>query len=486
MDNYYSRLIDLRADRVAEGKSRYASLTERHIQAMWMEQKYFRPLKTVDGQCIQVISPGIWNGESGPDFLKAHLRIGDKDLRGDVEIHLNDESWIQHRHHEDERYNQVIFHLSLWKPRNLKPIIKCNGDEAIASHLEDYLTKPLHKLMQLIDLDLYPYRKFIGSGRCAQQLFRSLPESDIEDLFRSAADWRLHQKSHYLSARLPTIPLQLVGGISMGLGYKNNAEAFLELFSALLDYRHYPEQEVLAIGLGMCGFFDRKIPEEWKDSTAYQELQTLWWGHSSSVIHQAHLILDHIRPYNHPVRRLAYLAKLITDPQVDKIWTKMMSAWEEHSVECFRRNKWTALQKALLGEIPTYTDLYWNHHYTFEKQMKDEYLSLIGDTLKTEIILNVFFPLLRQDLDKSQDPRHLQAFEAFYRSIRSSTTGKSEYLTHRFFGDAPKGAIFNRAQMQQGAYQLHRDYCLHYEASCEGCPFVERFNKTILWSSVKE
>lgn len=473
MDNPYSQLIVLNHDRVEERKSCYATLTERHIQAMWMEQKYFRPLKSANGKCIQVISPGIWNGESGPDFLKAHLKIGDRELKGDVEIHLNDEGWVQHRHDEDKRYNQVVFHLSLWKPKNGKPIVKDSGEEVISAHLEDYLTKPLNKLVQLIDIDLYPYRKFIGSGSCAQQLFKQLSELEIKAFFRSAADWRLNQKSQYLAARLPTVSLQMAGGIAMGLGYKNNAEAFLELFPALLEYRHCPEQEVLAIGLGMCGFFDRKIPEEWDDSAYYQKLQTLWWGHAPSAIHQAHLVLDHIRPYNHPVRRLAYLAKLITDPQVDKIWPRMLSVWEEHHAESFQRGRWTSLKKALLEEIPDYDDPYWNHHYTFEKERKIELLSLIGDTLKTEMVLNVFFPLLRQTL---HEPSKIEAFGAFYGSIRASSTGKSEYLTHRFFGDGPKGSVFHQAQMQQGAYQLHRDFCLHYEASCEGCPFVERFH----------
>lgn len=473
MNNGYADLVVSYADRVAEKKARYATVTERHIQAMWYEQKYFWQLVTAEGEPVQVVSPGIWNAESGPDFLKAHLKIGDKELRGDIEIHLVDESWAQHHHHEDERYDQVVLHLSLWKPKQIKPIVKRSGEEVIAVHLEDHLTKPLHKIVQLIDLDLYPYKRFLGSGKCAQQLFRKLSDKEIREFFRSAADWRLHQKSLYLASRLPSLPLQLAGGIAMGLGYKNNAEAFLELFPVLLEYRHLPEQEVLAVGLGICGFFDRRVPEEWKDSGHYQELQRLWWVHAPLAVHQTHLVLDHIRPYNHPVRRLAYLAKLVTDPHLDKVWGNMLTAWQDHYVECFRQDRWSALQEALLDQIPSYEDPYWNHHYTFERQRKEEFLSLLGDAMKTEIILNVFLPLLREVIEKEDEA--MKAFEAFYSGLRAAKTSKVEYLTHRFFGDTPKGAILNRAQMQQGAYQLHRDFCLHYEASCEGCPFVERF-----------
>lgn len=79
------------ATEVAEKKNVYHILTERHLQAMWLEQKYFHILKTCDGRHIEVISPGIWNSEAGPDFLKAHLKIGDQEYQGDIEIHLSQE-----------------------------------------------------------------------------------------------------------------------------------------------------------------------------------------------------------------------------------------------------------------------------------------------------------------------------------------------------------------------------------------------------------
>ena len=97
-----------------------------------------------------------------------------------------------------------------------------------------------------------------------------------------------------------------------------------------------------------------------------------------------------------------------------------------------------------------------------------------GETLKREILVNTILPLLHEGVQERQDPEELSAFDRLYRSLPAAQTGKGRYLVHRFFGDTPKGAILKKAEMEQGAYQIHRDFCLHYEASCEGCPFVQR------------
>ena len=67
------------------------NLTEKHIQAIWYDPA-LRPsdLCTCDGRKVNVIHPGEWNLEAGPDFQHAVLEIGDAHCRvtGDVEIHI--------------------------------------------------------------------------------------------------------------------------------------------------------------------------------------------------------------------------------------------------------------------------------------------------------------------------------------------------------------------------------------------------------------
>lgn len=480
----YQNILLPVVNRVEESKEiSYCSITERHIQALWFEQKYFKDLTTSDGKRITIISPGIWNTESGPDFLKAHIKIEEVDYFGDIEIHLNEESWYQHHHHEDERYNQVILHISLWQPKNRKTILKKNEISVLSAYLEKALTVPSARLLHLIDIDLYPYKRCLGSGKCSRALFKTLSDEEIISFFTSASYWRLEQKRNYLQHRIVSKSLQLAGGLAMALGYKQNAEPFLELFLFLLNYRDLPIDELFSISLGCCGFFDKKVPMHWLKSSYYQFLKMVWEGKRSEVLHQTLIRLDHIRPFNHPVRRLAYLVRFLNDPAMENLWTEINLKWKWHVNELkgdIKANR--LLKQEMFDLIPTYLDEYWNSHYTFESKPKKEFLSLIGEDVKSGILINTILPLLYQEIKESGNPLELQIFQLFYQDLRPSIAQKSRYLTDRFFGETRKKKILNAAQMEQGAYQLHKDFCVHFEASCEGCPFIERYAKCNLVS----
>lgn len=464
---------------LAEKEHEYQFLTEKHLQAMWLEQKYFKPLNC-DGQMIEVISPGIWNAEAGPDFRKAHLKINGLNLRGDIELHLADDGWEQHEHHLDDRYNDVVMHLSLWKSKTAKAKEKClmtkNGKLLPKAYFEDCLTIPPARIVQLIDLDLYPYRKFVGSGRCAQALFKGLQVEKIKLLFKDAADFRLGKKRLYLQARSSEPPLQLCSGMAMALGYRNNAEAFLELFLWLHKLVHFSEEQLLAISMRICGFFHEEYQKKWSASTYYNHLKEVAANLNVEGSPRFKLTLSQVRPFNHPIRRLVFMAKLLSDKAANGLYARLINFWE-CSWPYFQKN-WNKLMQEFQLLLPVYSDAYWNSHYLFESFKRAEFLTLIGEDFKKEFLVNTFLPLLHEIVVKRAHHQELDAFYDFYSSIPSSYTSKTKYLIHRFFGDTPKKAVLAKADIEQGAYQLHRDFCIHYEASCEGCPFVERYKES--------
>lgn len=475
----YNSLLTPCSRQVADPAQPYQLLTERHLQAIWFEQKYFKNLVDATGASIEVLSPGIWNAEAGPDFLKAHLKIGSKEYRGDIEIHLIDESWTQHQHHVDERYDQLILHLSLWQPKTRKPIVTKNGRIITQAYLEHCLSVPQSRIIQLIDLDLYPYKKFLGSGRCAHELFRTLPESKITSFFQGAAEWRLEQKSAYLKERISEPAWQLAAGIAMALGYKNNTEAFLELFLKLHSLPQHNEEEYLALGMRSCGFFSDYFKQKWGKSEKYRHLQEVSMRSNVPFSHTTKLVLSQVRPLNHPVRRLAVMTKLLSSPTLPSLYSTMHKHWEQCWPICKSKKDWRAVEANLCALLPDFQDAYWNRHYTFEQEERKEFLTLIGEELRSEIVVNTFLPLLYQQVKQRGMQEEIHAFRELYNVIPAAKNSKTRYLVHRFFGDTPKGTILNKAYTEQGAYQLHRDFCLHYEASCEGCPFVDRFNTMI-------
>lgn len=457
---------------IAETSQPYQVLSERHLQAIWLEQKYFKSLTTSEGIPIYVLSPGAWNGEAGPDFLKAHLFIGEKELRGDIELHLRDESWYHHKHHSDPRYNNVVLHLALWPSQNPAPILNAAGHSICRSYFKEALTIPESRIAKLIDLDLYPYKHFVGSGRCAKTLFQSLSEKNTLALFGSAAIWRLKQKRQHLLAKSASKEDSLLNGIAMALGYKQNAENFFELLQQMKSLVPQQEQTLFAYALNACGFFADTYQSKWTDSLYYQSLKI---SQASTPINPSMpLRQENIRPANNPIRRLAILAKIATDAHLKNLESEIKKLWLEQWDDPNPLNQKT-LYNQLLSLIPAYTDPYWQHHYNFEKQPQKKSLALLGNDLKNQIFLNVFLPLLYEDIENRGLIREINAFQDFYAKISTTKTRKSIYLGQRFFGNTDKKQLLSKAVNQQGAYQIHKDFCINYEASCVGCPFVERY-----------
>lgn len=462
---------------LAESKYPYLYWTERHLQAMWWEQKYFKNLKTKDDLSIEVISPGIWNGEAGPDFLKAHLKIGNQEIKGDIEIHLNDEHWFQHRHYQDSRYDHVILHISLNPSKVPKTIVDSKGRQIPQAYFEKSLTIPQSRILQLIDLEEYPYRKFLGSGRCAKTLFNSLTEEKIQDVFYTAADLRLTQKAIYLKSHIEDPRLLLPAGIAIALGYKNNSEAFFELFLRLLKHKDKTEKEMLAIALGICGFFSDKFRIKWQSSEFYVELYNKYAELSILAPHSIPLTLDKVRPLNHPIRRIVYLVKLLQDPLVSSLYAEIYLCWNQHWPSTYLKKNWTHVSQMFHERLPIYIDHYWNQHYTFENDIQTQPLPLLGKELKDVILVNTILPLLYVDIMQTNNTSEIKAFRNFYETLPAIHNSKADYLSNRFFGDLPKKKILQKAISQQGAFQLYKDFCMYFEASCDGCSFVDKYKK---------
>lgn len=476
MNQNYKEMINAGHSLISETRHPYCPFSERHLQVIWLEQKFLNPLFTHHGKPIEIISPGKWNMEAGPDFRDAHLRIGGCDYRGDVEIHLDEQGWYHHGHHCDQRYNRVILHVSYYPAVQLKLINKENGQQAFACHLEKNLKISSTEIASAIDLDLYPQKIFAVKGHCAEKVFQILPETELKQFFQSAAYWRLEKKLNFLQRIFSQSNLQFASGVALALGYKNNSKSFLELFCYLLNYRDLPYEELLAIALGICGFLEEGRKKSWEESSFYQKLQRLWWGKKDQIEHQAILKLDRIRPFHHPVRRLAYLAHFLQDARLENFWLLTLQVWTKAMLSPSITLK--ELEMDLLDILPDYKDDYWDYHYTFENQIQKKKLPRLGNDIRMHLLLNTTLPLLYGEMKKSsnQQPQMWEKFQRFYLSLKTPATSKSLYLHQRFFGDQLNKPFFNRAQMAQGAYQLHQDFCLHYEASCEGCPFIDRFH----------
>jgi hypothetical protein len=82
------------------------------LQFLWKKQLFKNTHFTdLQNRPITILNPGILNKNSGPDFENARIKIGQVELIGSIEIHINESSWYNHKHQTDKAYNNVILHV---------------------------------------------------------------------------------------------------------------------------------------------------------------------------------------------------------------------------------------------------------------------------------------------------------------------------------------------------------------------------------------
>ncbi|MBI4565381.1 MAG: DUF2851 family protein [Planctomycetes bacterium] len=124
-------------------------LSERQLHLVWRLGLFRRQgLLLEDGRPLSVFFPGHAAVEGGPDFREARLRIADRDVCGDIELHLMPSGWRHHRHERDSAYAGVVLHVSLRRdpfPGSSRPI----GGGIPELVLEPYLEVSVAELAEL-------------------------------------------------------------------------------------------------------------------------------------------------------------------------------------------------------------------------------------------------------------------------------------------------------------------------------------------------
>src|SRR6478735_6107748 len=114
-------------------------LSERLLQFIWQFQYLNnKNLFTAKGEPLQVIYPGIYNTNQGPDFLQAKIKVGDTLWAGNIELHVHASDWNAHHHTEDELYSNVILHV-VWL--NDKAVKDKQGNELATLEIQPLVSK---------------------------------------------------------------------------------------------------------------------------------------------------------------------------------------------------------------------------------------------------------------------------------------------------------------------------------------------------------
>ncbi len=176
-------------------------IPEAALQRVWQAQLFTTTLlNTVEGQRLEVLSPGWWNKQAGPDFQGAQLRFNGQLLNGDVEVHLEGAAWRAHGHHADSRYNGVILHVVLNHGPSTPPAVTLRGRKVATLHLTPILAADAFSRAAEPWTGDYSRETLANPGRCAA-IWAARGAAGLTRFLDLAGEWRMLNKARRFQER---------------------------------------------------------------------------------------------------------------------------------------------------------------------------------------------------------------------------------------------------------------------------------------------
>ncbi|MBV9656823.1 MAG: DUF2851 family protein [Verrucomicrobia bacterium] len=446
-----------------------AAKSELQWQAHWFAGDFGASFSTTSGERVEIVQPGVWNHESGPDFREAAVRFPDRPgaptLRGAVELDLRAEDWERHGHAVNPAFDAVVLHLFFDLPsRDAPAFFTRNSQHALIAQIA---LDP-----RGLDLAAPASTPLARPGRCVGPL-RELPDDRVAALLAAAARHRLARK-HARWARLAAArgaDEALFLSLAAALGYKENQLPFT-LLAQCLPLATLRAEEARAPGaavsllLGLGGFLEQPEPSALADPAHARETRAYlcarweqWWTRRDEfqrlTLPRSAWTLHGLRPDNHPQRRLAALAAMV------RAWPMVRALLDAPDP---------------LRDVPrvlgALRDPFWNFHATLRAARGAHARALVGETRAVEMLANIFFPL-------AVHARGEPAWTQYARLPARLTNRRVETAAVRLFSDDKKrNATFLKTVVgQQGLLQIYEDFCQRDASDCARCRFPERVGR---------
>ncbi|MGG9972270.1 DUF2851 family protein [Ferruginibacter sp. SUN002] len=343
-------------------------MTERLLQYIWQFQYFNKStLTTSDDESLEIIHPGTFNTNQGPDFLNAKIKIKNTVWAGNIELHINTSDWDKHHHTGDDNYKNIVLHV-VW-----------NNDQALPQPfpvvaLHDKVSKLLLKKYD----ELMKADTFIA---CEKSIH--LIEPIVWSIWKERLlVERLQQRSamilQYAAQRNFHWEEIFWWLIAKNFGVKINAEAFEQMARSIpiniLAKNKDQIHRIEALLFGQAGLLKTEFNESYPTmlKKEYNFLAKKYKLAPSNV--PLHFL--RMRPSNFPTVRLAQLAMLIHKSKHLFSFVKEMGSYK---------------QVAALLDV-TAND-YWHYHYLFDEVSSYKEKKL-GTQMMNNILINTIVPIL--------------------------------------------------------------------------------------------
>ncbi|MDR0733380.1 MAG: DUF2851 family protein [Dysgonamonadaceae bacterium] len=400
------------------------------LHYVW-KYKLYEPANflTNSGKRFEIIDPGIYNSDAGPDFFNAKIKMGNRVWAGNIEIHTLASDWYRHRHNEDAAYNSVILHVV---ERLDVPDVLDASQRAIPQWEMKIPVQIKANSLFLLSSDL--------PVPCLSKI-REIPEIYLSDWKNALLAERLERKTNAL--------LQLLDEykgdwnevfyitLARNFGFGVNNDAFERLAKSLplkivLKHRDSPLQPE-ALFLGQAGLLENENPENEYYTKLQKQYVFLQKKYNLKNLEPYIFKSLRIRPNNFPHIKLLQLADVICKKQ--GLLSEILETTDNE------------LHSLFVTELSEY----WLTHYQFEKisVRRPKYL---GMQAKQILLINVIAPLFFAYGRKNRSDRYA---ERAVRLLESLTPEKNGIIT--LFSRA--GIAAGNACDTQAMIQLKREYC---------------------------
>jgi hypothetical protein len=407
--------------------------TEDFLHYVWKFRLFDRiGLQTDDGEELEILSVGMHNTDSGPDFHNARIRIGETVWAGNVEVHLSASDWQKHGHTADNAYENIILHVVY---RNDAPLVLPNGRKVPTLQLKDRVPAELYnRYHQMVfgNQSIIPCESSIAGidGLIMQNwLTRVLVErlekrsaAVIDTLTINRGDW---EETFYQF-------------LAANFGFKTNALPF-ELMAkslpqlTLAKYKNNSMQ-IEAMIFGQAGFLEAELKDEYPLKLK-KEYNFLRKKYSLKPIENHLWKFMRLRPQNFPTIRLAQFAALIV--QSNHLFSKILEIKDINAL------------RALFTSIKV--NDYWDDHYRFDVPSKPSSKTLGASSIDILLINTLALFLF------SYGKQHQQQYY-ISRSLKllENLPPEQNNITEDF---VTLGLKINNAFESQALLELKNNYC---------------------------
>lgn len=348
-------------------------MRESLLHFLWRTRRFdARNLSTFDGQALEILHPGEYNTDAGPDFFNARIRIGDTIWAGNVEMHIRASEWLLHRHDEDRAYDNVILHVVM----SVDKLIELpSGERLPALEMRDRIPPKLMESYQRLESE----QAWIP----CQGFFRQVPEIIRLNWLDRLLVERLEQKTTYIAETLHTTENHweetFYRLLARNFGLKVNAEPFEMLARSiplLILAKHKNKLfQLEALLFGQAGFLEGVFEDDYPKALA-KEYRHLRVKYDLTPLSAKQWKFLRLRPANFPTVRLAQFAVLVH--QSEHLFSQMLEAETLRELE--------NLFDVEAGE-------YWQKHYLFDKNAVHQ-PKLLGRDFVHLLLINTIMPCM--------------------------------------------------------------------------------------------